>query len=162
MRFELPWAINNDLAGRMWPPGLEFDLCHKCSYQFVCLRLRYYQFNKLQNASLLQNRFARKVIGAVILVSNLRWAVKSDWTWDFTAILVLRKCLNALNMFEFNVFFPPLFNLFPSSGYICKSTYPGFLLTAWAGSLLYFMPYYCHLCRSYHNPSVLQPYQAPS
>lgn len=105
MRFELPWAINNDLAGRMWPPGLEFDLCHKCSYQFVCLRLRYYQFNKLQNASLLQNRFARKVIGAVILVSNLRWAVKSDWTWDFTAILVLRKCLNALNMFEFNVFF---------------------------------------------------------
>lgn len=59
----------------------------------------------MQNASLLQNRFARKVIGAVILVSNLRWAVKSDWTWDFTAILVLRKCLNALNMFEFNVFF---------------------------------------------------------
>lgn len=111
MRFELPWAINNDLAGRVWPPGLEFDLCHKCSYQFVCLRLRYYQFNK--HASLLQNRFARKVIGAVILVSNLRWAVKSDWTWDFTAILVLRKCLNALNMFEFNVFFPPCWTYFP-------------------------------------------------
>lgn len=157
MRFELPWAINNDLAGRMWPPGLEFDLCHKCSYQFVCLRLSYYQFNKLQNASLLQNRFARKVIGAVIheLLNQTEHEILLLF-WFSGNVWMHWICLNLM------FFFPSLLNLFPSSGYICKSTYPGFLLTAWAGSLLYFMPYYCHLCRSYHNPSVLQPYQAPS
>lgn len=109
MRFELPWAINNDLAGRMWPPGLEFDLCHKCSYQFVCLRLSYYQFNKLQNASLLQNRFARKVIGAVIheLLNQTEHEILLLF-WFSGNVWMHWICLNLMFFFlPCSTYFPP-------------------------------------------------------